>query len=356
MTDQQFEINANTLFSGEYPSTTMMPDSELLTLTDAAPAITDAYSSNPIDLDEDLSGLTEVTTEPLGRFTRARNYLSDMYHRTAEVMSAARTDFKESDHKIRALALGAAVVGTEVLDRARLMVFVVPHVATEVLNNTHSPVQGALVGAAVFTAWNVGTGEILNQGLDQLPRAKESFKEEFPVVVSAFRDALPGANTDLVEIEKEDAERKGVVKRVGDFMLRHAARGGTGISLGTTAFVATSSVNGDTLNETRKQYLGVSADTAVVTGLVIAGVGQAIFELPKHGMTGASEFIYNRATDMKTWTVVAALSIAATYMENRKYKKEALAKLEQASYIEDEPRVEPTLIDTSMYDIEVDLA
>lgn len=278
-----------------------------------------------IDLDEAVS-LYDREEKREGRAERIRNYTSDIFARTKEVLSAARTDLKESDHKVRALAVGSAVVATEVLDRARLMVFLVPHVATEVLNNTHSPIQGALAGAAIFTAWNVGTAEILTQGLDQLPKAKESFKDNFPLVVEAFRDALPGANAEVVELEKENTEQKGLFGRIGGFLLRHGARGGTGISLGTTAFVATSSVNGDTIKETRKQYLGVSADTAVVTGLVIAGVGQLMFELPKHGHEQLAENIYNVVSSMRTWGAVAVASMVGQYAVSRKLKKEAAAR------------------------------
>lgn len=279
-----------------------------------------------IDLDEAVS-LYDHDEQQAGRIERIRNYTSDIFARTKEVLSAARTDFRESDHKVRALALGSAVVATEVLDRARLMVFLVPHVATEVLNSTHSPLQGALAGAAVFTAWNVGTAEILTQGLNQLPQAKESFKEEFPLVVEAFRDALPGANKEVVEQEKAH-EDKSVFRRIGGFLLRHGARGGTGVSLGTTAFVATSSANGDTVQETRKQYLGVSADTAVVTGLVIAGVGQLMFELPKHGQEQLAENIYNVVSSMRTWGAVAVASMVGQYFVSRKLKKEAAMKSE----------------------------
>jgi hypothetical protein len=293
-------------------------------------ALSDAVESKTdfIELDEAVS-LYNYEGQKSGKVEKIRNYATDIFARTKEVLSAARTDFKESDHKVRALALGSAVVVTEVLDRARLMVFLVPHVATEVFDNTHSPVQGAITGAAVFTAWNIGTAEILTQGLDQLPQAKESFKEEFPLVVEAFRDALPGANKEVVEQEKAH-EDKSVFRRIGGFLLRHGARGGTGISLGTTAFVATSSANGDTVNETRKQYLGVSADTAVVTSLVIAGVGQLMFELPKHGQEQLAENIYNVVSSMRTWGVVAVASMVGQYFVSRKLKKEAAMKNEVA--------------------------
>jgi len=273
-----------------------------------------------------IKDYSAATVKSLG--SSSANVVSQavLQNRGGNVLRAVREDFSESDHKVRALALGAAVVATETFDRLRGMVFVVPHVVSEVMDSTHSPVQTAIIGSGVYAAWNIFSGEVLNQGLNILPKAKEKFREEFPVAVRGFRDSLPGANREVVAQEKANAQEKGVGRRVGSFLLRHAGRGGTGISIGTTAFVATSSVAGDTTGETRKQYMGVSADTYAVLGGVILGVTQAIAELPKHNMAGVSEFLYNGVTNMKFWGAVALASMGLQYASSQSIRKKMEAE------------------------------
>lgn len=307
------EVSANTIFGTAYGLPTESTTHQGVYL---------GYDSN------DVTVPVADVDDKLGRIARMRAYVGGVFSRAGDVLLAAKSDYKDSEHKARALALGIAVVGTEALDRARFTLFLVPHVATEVLNNTHSPVQAAIAGTATFTAWNLGTSEILTQGLDQLPKAKESFKDNFPIVVEAFRDALPGVNTEVVEQEKAH-EGKNIFRRLGGFMVRHGARGGTGVSIGTTAFVATSSANGDTVKDTRKQYLGVSADTAAVTAAVIAGAGQLILELPAHGQEQLAENIYNVVSSTRTWGAIAVASMVGQYFVSRKLKKEAANSTEE---------------------------
>ncbi len=295
-----------------------------------------------------IKDATKATGKSIG--SSSANIVSQavLQNRTGDVLRAVREDYNESDHKLRVLSLGAAVVATEIADRGRIMVFVIPKVVTDVLTNTESPVQAGLAGAGAFTLWNVLTSSILSNGLNQLPKAKEAIRQKFPVAVSMFKDALPGANKELAEAKKVDAQDHGRVRRVGSFLLRHGARGGTGINLGTTAFVATSSIDGDSLKETRKQYLGVSADTAVVTGLTIAGVGQALFEMPKHGLAAQSEWIYNGATDMRTWGAFALVTMGLQFNDSRIYKKKLVqreAEAENEPIILDEQPMSGAVID-----------
>lgn len=275
----------------------------------------------------------ENVTNPLERIFVIRQGATEivdqalLQNRTGEVVRAAGDDIREGDWEEKALkgALTTGMVVTEVLDRMRIMVVAIPHVATEMLTNTHSPVRAAIVAAGLFTAWNLGSSEVLARFLDRFKNAKETFKAEFPEVVGAFRDALPGANKEVAKAKAEELEDAAISRKTLAFTGRQAARGFTGVSLGTTAFVATASANGDTLNEVREEYLKVSAATAAVTAGIVATIGQFMFEAPKHGMAGVSEWMYNRATDMKTWYAFAAASIGLSFYDSwtRKQKDKA---------------------------------
>jgi hypothetical protein len=288
---------------------------------------------------------------------RVGAYGIDVTKRIGNTFASFGRDIRDSDHKIRTLGIGLTAAAFEVADRVRSMVILIPHVTTEVLNNTHSPVQGALAAMGVLTAWNVLSSESLILAVDEFPQTKEKVQENFPLAIEAFKEILPGAakvKREQVKAEKqakklakkiEKAEKAGktleikekvkkekketrsatlkMIKHSGKFALEHFGRGGTGIAIGTTAFVLTSSLDNAPKRRVREQYLGVSADAAWVLGLVVAGVGQAIFELPKHNEEDKAKFLYDHATDMKTWYGVAIASMGLQYMASRKRKKEA---------------------------------
>lgn len=244
--------------------------------------------------------------------------------RFGEVWNGAKSDLHESSNIARTIALGAASVATQAVDRARIAVVVVPHYATEVLQETQSPAQAALVGAGIFWAMSGAVGETLNQGLGEFPQAKAKFKEEFPVAVDIFRDGLPGMNHEV-------QEGQGRIKRAAQFISRNIRRGVTGVAMGPTAFVATSSVDGASKTETSKLNLKVTTASAAVVGGVVAGLGQAITELPKHGYAETAKYMQDVATDNRFWWSLAGLSIASELVGNRLKRRKMLKQAHEAA-------------------------
>ncbi|MDQ5972245.1 MAG: hypothetical protein QG553_404 [Patescibacteria group bacterium] len=258
--------------------------------------------------------------------------------RVRAVGAAVIEDVSQSEHKVKTASLLAATIISQAADRARLSVILVPHLATKVLTETQSPTQAAIVGAATYFAWSGATGEILNRGLNQLPGATKQFKEEFPVVVDLFRDSLPGMNDDAKNIPNKTAEEEIMTEaieseeiqkrasRIGAFISKHGKRGVTGAAIGSTAFVATASVDGFTSRQKTKLNLSVATDASAVVAGVVAGVGQALMELPKHGYYWQAKYASDVVTDLRFWYALAGASVVSEYVDNRKKMKELAEK------------------------------
>lgn len=274
-----------------------------------------------------------------------------------EVAQTAANEYMESDKKLATAATAAGALVMQFFDRSRTSLVIVPHIATEVLDRTQSPVQAGLAGGGAYALWCGIVGGALTEALARFPRALETFKEKFPKVVDAFRDALPGMNKrkheahnptpeereiqeakDYIAEKAPSKEKDPVAERIGSFILRNLKRGVTAVAIGSTAFAATSSVDGDTKSETHKLNLKASVAGGVVTGGVVAGVGQALLEMPKHGMANQAKYIYDAVTDMRFWYTAAFLAVGSEFATNvvkkwwlgRKAKALAEAESEQA--------------------------
>lgn len=205
----------------------------------------------------------------------------------------------------------------------------------------------------MFAAWYLGVGEVLNHGLAEFPQAKATFKEEFPIVVDTFKDGLPGMSDrseakQVQEFAEPDAEEQNPVKRAVNFISRNtrrglnatsrnARRGLTSVALGSTAFVATSSVDGDTTRETTKLNATVTTDGAIAVAAVIAVVGQSLNEMPKHGYAETAMYLNDVVQDTRFWYAAAAISIASEFVGNRLNKRKMLKVASKAAILEETP-------------------
>lgn len=246
-------------------------------------------------------------------------YATAFGQRLRNIVKASREDVTESPNKVKTVGLGIATIGTQVLDRARISVVFVPKVATEVLNHTNEAAIVGLAAGATYALWNGSVGEVLNNGIDEYPEAKESFTENFPAVVEVFSESLPGLSDDT-----EDASKQTFMKQFFKKIGLHARRAGTGIGIGSTAFVATAHAKGLSKKEARKINLGVTLDTGLLVGGIAGVTVEAINRLAESGRYELANDIKNVVTDMRVWYGVAVFSMVSEYLGNRRKKRDLI--------------------------------
>lgn len=263
-----------------------------------------------------VSGLKEgISIHP------AAVYANSFRYRAGNVLNAARSDVKHSPHKLRTVALGSLAIGTQILDRARISLILVPAVATEVMENTNQALPTAIAAAATFAAWNGSMGEVLNNGLGEYPKAIDSFKGNFPAVVDVFSESLPGLEADdTVSPQEKQSRFRAFFRKIG----LHTRRAATGIGIGSTAFVATNHAQGKSKSEVRKTNLAVTADTGILVGGIAGATVETIKKLAERGHVELAKDIQSAVTDMRLWYGVAVLSMISKYVSNRRRRAQLI--------------------------------
>lgn len=239
-------------------------------------------------------------------------------HRIGQLKNAYLKDYSNSDSKFILAVIGASVLTTQIADRARLSIVLVPAVATSILENTGRSFTAATAGALTYFAWNGIVGEVMTQGLDKHRNLLSSFSENFPGVVNVFTDSLPGVESSSERTNDESNHHKDTSLR--DKALLHIKRAGTGIGIGSTAFVGTAAANGYTKKELRRLNLQVSTDASLLTHGVIWGVGESIIQLGKNGHQELSMHIQDVAGDIRVWYGVAAVSMISEFISRRRQR------------------------------------
>ena len=275
-------------------------------------------------------------------------YSRNFIERTQNVLRGAREDIRHSEHPYRDIAWGIGTVATQAVDRFRITTILAPEAAIWALENTdNNSLAAGAAAAGVFAVWNYVTGETLTQTLDRFDKGEEEFKENFPVIVELFTDSLPGIaaiDEEGVETHKEATEDEGslavrglrkTMDRVRDGVSRvgtHVRRAFSGFSLGSTAFVATSSVNGYDKPEVRKHNLKVTADTGgLIFGLGF-GISKYVNHLVDQGEFERAQDIMNVLDNNLVWYGLAGASLGMELIATRRKKNKLLH--EQSSELE----------------------
>lgn len=252
--------------------------------------------------------------EPLAE-TRLGQYVIGLGERTHNVVREMNADIADTDHWVIDGAWRQAMYGSQLADRARLVMIFASNAAISAAE--HSTMRAGLAAGAVFAAWSGGLGEILVQNAKRLPRAVDAAQEEFPVAVNLMADALPGSyeGETEVEVHEEVVATRGIGKIAA--MAKTFARGVTyplrkgmsSVNFGSTPYVATTKIRGGSDWEARKQYGKVMAfGGAFVTGLAW-GVTEQINNFVEDGRYDLAEDLYNFVDSNLTWYALAAVSI-----------------------------------------------
>ncbi len=277
-----------------------------------------------------------------------RNVLTKKPNGPTELLRASKQDLRESDSKLRTLGLGAVALGTQVFDRARVIILLAPPTVINVMEKTGSPVLAGLAGAGIYAGFNYANGEGLTQGLAAYPKTLEKFNERYPAVVSLFEQSLPGMmQGEKTQHKDENISRmRRVLEAAKDTKSKagmHLRRSLAGISLGSTAFVATASTRGRSKSEVRKTNVGVTVDGAAGVFAIAAGATAGVKELAMRGHFEMANDINNFLGDNRTWYAAAGLSIAGEYFANRKKAKELREETEEDDFPINEDQIKENL-------------
>jgi MFS family permease len=136
---------------------------------------------------------------------------------------------------------------------------------------------------------------------------------------------------DEVKHGKEATEKPSVPRRVGRAIGRNAARGGVGIGMGPTAFVAVAATEGLSRKERSKLNAKVAGASSLIVGGLVAGIGQGILERPKHGHADWAMKAQDFATNTWNWLGVAGVLMVGSFLSNRRGKQKLLRQAQNAS-------------------------
>lgn len=264
--------------------------------------------------------------------TSERGFLSERIANLKELSNAVGDDIRESDSPWRTRGLGALAIGTQVFDRVRIIILLAPQAVVATMEQTNNPWLAGFVGAGIYAGANYTNGEALTQGLAAYPKTTETFNQKYPGVVSLFEQSLPGLLDGSAEKtrtqEQHEKNRKlgagivgsviGGLKATPRKLGLHVRRSMAGISLGSTAFVATESTRGSLKRDVRKTNAKVTADGAAGVFALGAGMTWSIRELAIRGQMETADKLQSVVENRWTWYGVAALSIMSEYSANRR--------------------------------------
>jgi hypothetical protein len=251
----------------------------------------------------------------------------NLFGKLADVYGSVVEDYKDSNNRLRTVALGGLALSTQVLDRLRFAVVLVPTVSIDVLKHTHSATEAAIAGGGLFAAWCLTVGGTLTEGMAEFPKATSTFEEDFPGFTSVVEDSLPGLYSensnrqDEGEIEKA---RLAQLRNIGKKVTMHAKRGLTAIGIGNTAYVAVASVRGRSKGGIHRLSAATGIDGGIMAGLIVGGVSESLIKLGDSHPELAMH-IQNAASNKYLWYGVAiglmAVNFAATRISRKKEEK-----------------------------------
>lgn len=242
------------------------------------------------------------------------------------IYETAREEFSENPNKVSAVTWGIAALGSQVLDRARVSIVLVPEVATYVMENSHNSLLTGLATGGTIFLWCGGVGEVFGRALHKFPRSVAKFTDSFPGFVDTFSDSLAGVENkrqlpvDSVETHKDqeiipDEEQKMSLRE--RFRINRK-QGTTTIGIGSTIFVGTATANGYTPEETSRLNLKVSANAGVLGAILGLTISETLMQLAENGhMELANDIQNNVVGNRYVWLGLAALSMTSEFVQSR---------------------------------------
>ena len=269
--------------------------------------------------------MADETSDDSGRFPRVR-----------KLGRTVQEDYKDSANKLRTWAIGSVLVGSQVADRARIVILTVPPAVIETMEQTNNSLTAGAVGAGMFAVWSLLVGESTLRGVDEFPKTVETVNEELPAMVNFFADALPGVEKGGPKPEDSDSPTHSVLSRIG----MRARRSTASISFGTSPFVATARATGYNSKEARRLYTNTGLDGAALVFAIGTATTEGVKRLAIEGHFQLAQNIQNVLSDNRTWWAVAGATVLAE-MASNKYKARKMQTDSLDSEIVDIPDAGP---------------
>lgn len=212
----------------------------------------------------------------------------------------------------RAKRVGALVLGatTQVLDRGRAMVFLLPTVFDEVLehgfkngwNGYQTGSASAFAVGGAFGLWGWLVGRSFHGSLNAFPATTKKVTENHPVMVEVISGAIDGFPKldQLQDLQPSKPEHGYDVSpyqtrqsKLGKIALGGSRGFKTAFLFGTTAHVGVSKVSDHSEESNKRRRRAVTAESALVLG----GVTAAVSSMVTHDFLGLAENVKNVITN-----------------------------------------------------------
>ncbi len=233
-------------------------------------------------------------------------------------------DIRDSKSPIATTVLGLGALATQGANFLRISVVVVPEVASQVLERTHSPLWTAIAAGSANFLISAPIGELAIQGLAKYTRTVDSLSSKFPKLAGFLQSNLPGFKP------PKSYENEGKVAKFSRGVLRgsikHIKRAINGMSISSGMYALTAKTMGYTKAEARKVNYGLGLDTSVLVGGIAWKLGDYINNLAAEGNYDKVKTIESWVGNTKNWWALAGglmvMGAISSKIERRKLKKE----------------------------------
>lgn len=294
-----------------------------------------------VESDTDYHGISDKLVEDIIGTYLVEQYLHQdepveeptFKDRAKDVLDTAREEFSSDPNKVRSLAWGTLAVGSQVLDRARVSIVLVPEIATQVMEHTQNSIlTGGATGGAIFL-WCGAVGGVFGHALHKFPKSVSKFTDSFPGFVDTFSDSLAGVENKRNALDPssaknelqpntpvEEQQDKGLEERIR-INVKQAT---TTIGIGSTIFVGTATANGYSPSETSRMNIKVSGNAGVLGAVLGLTISETLMQLAENGHLDLANNIQNNFVGNRyVWLGLAALSMTSEFVQSRLRKRKS---------------------------------
>lgn len=229
-----------------------------------------------------------------------------------DIGSAAASDLETTDERKQALVAGAGFMAVKAVGAAQLPSTLTPIVAMGVLEKTGSAPLVGLSTAAVYGAWTLVGTRALNFGMDRFPATLQCMNQSFPQTVRHMSGAL---NIDeQAPVNAVHEKRQLSASQLGRFALRNVQRSITSYVAGGARLMA-AGIEGRSPAERRRMANVITADGAVLAGIVATGVAQTIVTIGEKHPALAHQIQHNMKSPL-VWYGLAGVVMVRQWWKN----------------------------------------
>ncbi len=242
---------------------------------------------------------------------------------TTNFREAARTDFSESDHKLRMVGYIGSTLSVLAINSCKIPLVATPMVALEVLQFTENSLPAGAAAGAVYAAYTMASTLLIDKTLDTIPTTKAWIAERHPAQVELYTNAWPG----LESTSPDEPAASKTFARFFKSAVTHSERGITTIGLGANNYVLAAHFDKQPKKEITKLRRRLAVDSGALIGLLALAGAEKVREVSDSNPILAQQ-IEHVATD--AWKVTAAAGAIVVTQGATKWGKNRFKKAKQA--------------------------